>query len=266
MRTASTPRQDARPASRTAAPPAALDLEPFERDPVVPLHHQVKEDLVTHLRAGRWVPGSEIPGEELLGRHYGVSRGTLRRALADLEREGLIERFQGRGSFVRQPKLEGVVAGSYRRFRIEGPPLDPGGRVLACRRTQATADLAKLVGVERGTALFHLERVRFARGVPVALQSSWLPATLCPDLPRQDLAARHLVDVLRDAYGVHLVRAEELLEPAVAEPYAARCLGLARGTAVFRIERTTFLGDGTIGEFRRATLRGDIYRYRLELR
>ena len=105
-----------------------------------------------------------------------------------------------------------------------------------------------------------------AAGVPVTLQTSYLPASLCPDLQKHDLDRRHLIDILQSEYGVAMSRAEELVEPAIADDHDARHLGIGPGSPVFQIERRTYLADGRIAEFRRAVMRGDVYRYRLDLR
>jgi len=117
-----------------AEPANELDADPFQPQPGVALHHQIREDLLLHLRSGKWSPGHEIPSEDALCRHYGVSRGTVRQAISDLVTDGYVERQRGRGTFVSRPKLESGVIGSYSRFLVVGPALDPGGRVLFCRR------------------------------------------------------------------------------------------------------------------------------------
>jgi GntR family transcriptional regulator len=245
------------------APPA---LDAFTPDPAVALHHQIKEDLFLQLRSGRWPPGFELPTEEELCRHYGVSRGTLRRAIADLVSEGYIERQRGRGSFVSRPKLESGIVGDFSRFRVIGPPLDPGGRIVACERIRAAKDVGTMLGIDTGRSIWRLERVRFTQKQPVSLQTSYIPASLCPDLDRQDLATRHLVDVMQEVYGVQLVRAVEYVDPVVADGYAARALSIRARTPLFQIERITYAMNDTVAEYRRALLRGDTYRYRIELR
>ena len=254
------------PARASASTGAELDLDVFEARPAVALHHQIKEDLFLHLRSGRWRPGTELPTEEVLCRHYRVSRGTVRRAVADLVTDGYVERHRGRGTFVSQPKLESGVVGSYSRFRVIGPPLDPGGRVLSCRRMRAAKDVASMLQIDPGTPVWNMERVRYTQGKPVSIQTSFLPFDLCPDLARQPLSTRHLIDVLRDVYGVHLASAIELIDPTVADSYAARLLGIKARTPLFQIERTTYAVTGIVAEYRRAVLRGDVYRYRIELR
>jgi GntR family transcriptional regulator len=254
-----------RSAAAGAAAPS-FDLAAFHAQPAVALHHQIKEDLVLHLRSERFVPGLALPSEATLCRHYGVSRGTLRRALADLVADGYLERHRGRGTFVSRSKLESGVIGAYNRFHLVGPPLDAGGRILACRHIRASKDIASMLDVKTGTRIWTLERVRFTHGTAVGLQTSFLPFDLCPDLSRQDLAGLHLIDLLRDAYGVQLARAVEYVEPTVADGYVARHLDVRLRTPLFQIERTTYTVGGVLAEYRRGVLRGDIYRYRIELR
>ena len=250
--------------SRTAD--GELRLGTFEPRPAVALHHQIKEDLFLHLRSDRFAPGLALPSEAALCGHYSVSRGTVRRAIADLVSEGYVERFRGRGTFVSRPKLESGLVGSYSRFHVVGPTLDPGGRVLFCRRIRAPKDIAAMLKVRSGTGLWILERVRYTEGKPVSLQTSFLPSALCPGLARQNLATRHLIDVLRDEYGVHLGSAVEYIDPTLADGHAARHLGVRVRSPLFQIERTTYTVAGVVAEYRRAVLRGDVYRYRIELR
>jgi GntR family transcriptional regulator len=232
----------------------------------VALHHQVREDLLLKLRSGEWTPGSEIPPEPALCAHYRVSRGTLRRALGDLVNEGYLERFPGRGTFVRPPKLETGLAGSFGRFTVVGPSFAQASRLLFCRRARADAAVAKVLGLKTGAEIWHLERVRLADAQPAALQASYLPRALYPALVRQPLAERFLLDIMADAYGVTLVRAVELVDPTVADGYAARHLGIRAGTPLFRVERTTYTAEERVAEYRRSVLRGDLFRYRNEFR
>src|SRR5918996_4259562 len=173
----------------------------FSPQPALALHHQVKEDLLLKLRSGIWQPGREIPPEPALCAHYRVSRGTLRRALGDLVNEGYLERFRGRGTFVSPPKLESGLAGSFGRFTVVGPSLEPGGRVLFCRKEPAQESVASVLQLKTGAAVWHLERVRLAGARPAALQASYLSCKLYPDLDRQPLGSRFLLDIMGSVYG-----------------------------------------------------------------
>jgi len=243
-----------------------VTLNVFEPEPVVPLHHQVTTDLAMQLRLGRWAPGAAIPSEQELCAHYGVSRGTVRRALESLARDGIIERHPGRGSFLCRPKSEGQIAGSYTRFRVEGPPLDAGGQILSFSRRRASPEIAEVLSLRRSEPLFRFERIRFVNRTPVALQLSFVPERICPRLTAKQLQESHLIDVLRDRFGIEFTHADEYIEPALADDYVAQHLTLLPNTPVFQLERRTYLADGRVGEFRRAVMRGDIYRYKVELR
>ncbi len=245
---------------------ARLALRPFDAVPFVALHHQVRNDLSLQVRTGGWPPGTLLPTEGELCRHYGVSRGTMRQALLELTRTGLIERHAGRGSFVRQPKAEGSIAGSYQRFRAEGPPLDPGCTVLAFECRAPSPEIANLLALRGGERIYRFERIRFIARKPVAIQDSAMRESLAPGLTPADLARRHLNDILRERHGVAFTRADEYIEPAIADGYVAGHLTIAPGTPIFELERHSFLADGRTGEFRRSMMRGDIYRYRIELR
>lgn len=230
------------------------------------LHHQVREDLLLKLRSGEWAPGAEIPPEPVLCAHYSVSRGTLRRALGDLVNEGYLERFPGRGTFVKPPKLETGLAGSFGRFTVVGPSFAQRSRVVFCRRSRAAASVATVLGLKAGAEIWHLERVRLADGRPAALQASYLPRGLYPKLDRQPLAERFLLDIMAQTYGVALLRAVEFVDPTVADGYAAKQLGIKTGTPLFRVERTTYTSDERVAEYRLSVLRGDLFRYRNEFR
>lgn len=247
-----------------AVSPAAEDA--FSPQAAVALHHQVKEDLLLKLRSGLWAPGSEIPTEPALCAHYGVSRGTLRRAIGELVSEGYVERYRGRGTYVCQPKIESGLAGSFGRFTVVGPSLEPRSKILFCRRERAQESVASMLGVAPGTPVWHLERVRFAGERAAALQTSYIDRKLAPDLDKQDLEHEFLLELLNSTYRIALARAVELVDPTVADGYVGRHLGLKPGTPLFRVERTTYTTQERIAEYRRSLLRGDIFRYRNEFR
>lgn len=254
------------PANFSRSRGADAKLQPFRQRPAIALHHQIKEDLSLKLRSGDWPPGFELPTEASLCDHYGVSRGTVRRAVSDLVTEGYIERHRGRGTFVCQPKLESGVVSAYNRFSVVGPRLDPGGVVLFCRKVRATRQVATVLERDAGEPVWHFERVRHTAAQPVSLQTSFVPVALCPVLGKGDLQTRHLVELLRERHAIHVARALEYVDPTVADGYVAKHLGVRPGAPLFQIERTAYTLNGEVAEYRHALLRGDIYRYRIELR
>ncbi len=245
-------------------------LVTIRTDDVLPLYHQIKEDLTLQIRSGRWGPADELPSETELCRHYQVSRGTIRRAIADLVQQGLVHRARGKGTFVSRPKFEGSVLAQYRQFRDGGPPHDAGARVLRCERRPASTDIQTILKLRTNREVFEIERVRSAQGVPISLQTSFVPASLCPGLKVSDLSGDltddHLYDILEQKHRVIFVRAEEYLEPVLADDYVAGVLSIDVGSPLFLVERFCYTRPDTIGEYRRAFQRGDLYRHRIDLR
>lgn len=229
-----------------------------------PLYHQIYEDLVLRIRSGHWLPGDEIPSEVELCRYYSVSRGTIQHAVRDLVDQGLLRRERGRATYVGLPKLEGSVLATYQTSTHQ--PHDAGSRVIRCHRVPARDDIRTIMGLERESEVYELERLRFVDGTPLSLQLSYLPADLCPNLETCELGTKHLYDELQSKYKIAFLRAEEFIEPIRPDEYVAQLLKISPDQPVFFVERSSFLFDGRIGEFRRAYMRGDLYRFRIELR
>lgn len=231
-----------------------------------PLYHQLKLALTDHIVSGRWPPGTELPSEPELCRHFAVSRGTLRRALGDLATQGLISRQQGRGTFVGTAKFEGAVLASYAFYRAGAINHDGGSKVVRCELRQPSEELRRMLDLGPDETIWELERVQSMQAVPVTLATSFLPAALCPDLDRQNIAGRLLYGLLESAYGLVLLRAEESIEPVAADDYVAERLDIPPGTPVFQIERRSFGHGDRVKEFRRSFMRGDRYKLRIDLR
>jgi GntR family transcriptional regulator len=240
-----------------------LALEP---EVVSPLYHQIKENITRQVVSGRWRSNHPLPSENELCNHFGVSRGTLRRALGDLEHQGLILRRQGRGTFVARPKFEGSVLGSYRNYRVGAVPHDEKSKLLGIDRIPASPDMQRLLKLGKRDRVYEVRRLQYMGGEPITLSTSFIPASLAPGLDKQDIEHEFFYGLLEERYGLAFLRAEEFLEPVVADDVVARHLEVAPGAPVFLVERHSYLVDDKPVEFRQAYMRGDRYRYRIELR
>ena len=242
------------------------DLAGLLPDVVSPLYHQIKEGITRQIVSGRWLSNHALPSEAGLCAHFGVSRGTLRRALDDLANQGLIVRRQGRGTFVAKPKFEGSVLGSYRNFRVGALPHDPVSRLLGIDRKRASPDMQRLLQLGKREDVYEIRRIQFMEGVPITLSNSFIPAALAPGLDKADIEHDHIYGLLEQAYGLAFLRAEEFLEPVIADDFVARHLEVPEGAPLFLVERHSFLVGDKPGEFRQAYMRGDRFRYRIDLR
>jgi GntR family transcriptional regulator len=252
--------------SKQAEPAGIRDLALPATNAPAPLYHQLKQALTDQIVSGRWPPGSELPSEIELCRHFAVSRGTLRRALADLATHGLVSRHQGRGTFVAEAKFEGNVLASYAFYRSGAIAHDLGSKMVKCELRPAPADLRRALDLPPGEGIYELQRIQFMQGVPVTLAASFFPASLTPGLENQDFSRIQLYALLETVYGIVLLRAQDAIEPVLADEYVASQLVIKPGTPVFRIERLSFGHGDRVREVRRSYMRGDRYKLRIDLK
>ncbi len=224
-----------------------------------PAHVQIASWLRAGMARGQVAPGDRLPGERDLAERLGVSRMTLRQALADLEASGDLVRVAGRagGAFVAEPRVEvdlthltGLTDQLHRAGRRAG------ARVLSARRRVPAADVTTALGLARRAQAVEIVRVRSANRLPVALETSWFPARLVPGLLDHRLSGS-LYAVLRTAYGHEPVTAVERLEPVLATPALAEHLDVDPGVPLMRVERVARDAAGTVVEFARDVFRCD---------
>jgi GntR family transcriptional regulator len=230
------------------------------------LYHQIENDLRERIRSGLWTPGQRIPGEPELTRLYGASRITIRQALDNLEREGLISREPGRGSFVRDPT---ITAGPRRltsftqELRARG--LDPSSRVLSIAEVPADAQVAEHLDLPAGALVVRLERLRLGDGDALGIQTAHLPADLFPGLSSLDFSHVSLYEELQRRYGTLVDEAEETYIVGLINGAAAAQLEVPPGTPGLVVERVSWSGGRRI-EFTHSLMRGDRYRIVVRLR
>jgi GntR family transcriptional regulator len=232
----------------------------------VPLYRRIQADLRGRVERGDLAPGVRIETETELMTRYGVSRATIRQALGGLIAEGLLEIRRGLGTYVRARPLEHVMGGFYTFSReIERHGMTPGTRVLGVGVEPADERVATALGVPLGTPVVALSRLRLADDQPLVAETSYLPAGRFPGLERSDFDHAGLYDTLIERFGVRPVRAREAFEPVLLSASEASLLGRERGDPALRVDRTAFDVEGAIVEYCRSTVRGDRYRYSVEL-
>ncbi|MGO9383669.1 MAG: GntR family transcriptional regulator [Mycobacterium sp.] len=212
----------------------------------VPLHRQLFLVLHDEIDRGVIAPGDALPTEQTLCEQFGVSRITVRRALADLAEQGYIERRHGVGSFVRQhgPADVSDVLGAGRSY-MEG---------LRQTQFETEADVAELgarrppraiaEALETSGELLHIVRVRRQRrtGEPLIVSDAWLPQDLADVLTEPALRRAPLYELLSDA-GIVVDRVRHEITAEIAGPRNAHLLDTAIGAALLRVNRLAFVGD-----------------------
>jgi len=244
-----------RPALRTSTrrPPELV------RGVGITVHAQIEEWLAGEIAVGALVPGDRLPTEHDLAAWFGVSRMTLRHALAELARRGLLTRSVGRhgGTFVADPKLEQDLttpAGFSEQLRRQG--MAAGARVLNAGQQRAGPAAGAALQLCEDAPVFQVRRIRLADGRPIAIECSLFPAERFPDLLDCRLDGS-LYELLAGKYGQRPYRARESVEPVTAGVREAEALEVTEGTALLLVERTAYARSGEPLEFARDLFRGD---------
>jgi GntR family transcriptional regulator len=253
------------PDDTAAADAAALPTPAFS-----PLYQQIKGLILQSLQAGEWKPGEAIPSEMDLAARFRVSQGTVRKAIDELAAENLLVRRQGKGTFVATHAEQHV---QYRFLRLvpdvgERETQQPAERtILECRRTRASAEIARTLGLRTGDAVVQVRRVLSFAGVPTILEDLWLPGLAFKGLTAEQMAdyqgATYAMFELE--FGVRMVRAEEKLRAVAADAQQARLLAVPAGTPLLSVERIAFTYNDVPMELRRGLYRTDDRHYRNEL-
>lgn len=236
---------------------------PLHREAPDPLYIQVKEALLEEILSGRYRPHDRLPSERDLSHEFDVSRMTVRQAVLELVRDGAIYARVGKGTFVAAPKFDQqlrTLTSFSQDVRSRGG--QPTSLVLEARDTAASTEVATALRVAAGAPVLVLSRLRLADGVPLAIETTNLPQTLCPDLFQHDFAVESLYQVLRKNYGVEPAQAEQVIEAGLATPREAELLKLTPPAAVLRMQRLTLDGAGLAIEYVHSTYRSDRYKFR----
>ena len=233
----------------------------------LPLYRRIETDLRDRIRSGDLPPGARVDTELELIERYGVSRATVRQALGGLIADGSFEVRRGLGTFVAAARFEHTIGGFYSYSReIERHGRQPRTQVLGLGLEPADETVAAALGIAPGTAVVALRRIRLADDEPLVVETSRLPAVRFPGLEAVDFSTARLYDTLTTAYGCRPIRARETFEPILLSASEAELLGQRRGEPALRVERVAFDQDDQPIEHCRSTVRGDRYRYAVELR
>jgi GntR family transcriptional regulator len=219
-----------------------------------PLYLQIKDLLVKSLAGLEWAPGDTIPSELELAARFGVSQGTVRKAIDALASDNLVVRRQGKGTFVATHTEE--KASMFRFLRIrrnDGREEYPASRLIDVRRRKASVEAGRALGLKTADPVITLRRVLEYGGEPAVLDEITVSAQLFKGLTRAKVERYRgpMYGLFETQFGVRIVRAREKLTAVAAERGRASLLRVAAGAPLLAVERVTFsFGDKPV-EWRR---------------
>jgi len=219
-----------------------------------PLYLQLRDLLLRSMETRQWQPGEALPSEIELAARFGVSQGTVRKAIDALAADNLVVRRQGKGTFVATHTEEKTSMFRFLRIRrSDGRDEYPASRLLDVRRGKASADVARMLELKSSEAVFVIRRVLEYAGEPVVLDDITLPATLFKGLTRARLDAYRgsMYGFFETQFGVRMLRAQEKLKAIAADATSAAILKVRAGDPLLAVERLTRTYGGRPVEWRR---------------
>jgi GntR family transcriptional regulator len=232
-----------------------------------PLYRQIKSLIVQALESGEWRPGEAIPSEQELAARFGVSQGTVRKAVDELAAENVLERKQGKGTFVVSHHDPRQFFRFLRLVPDDGSLTQPQSVPLDCWRAKAGQEAARVLQIPVGDPIIILRRVLKFSGKPVVLDEIYLPGEVFEGLTLDTLKEwkGSLYSFFETRFGVRMLRAEEHIRAVAADRMAAETLGVKEGTPLLSVERVTYTYNDRPVEWRRGRYLTTQYHYHNEL-
>ncbi len=238
-----------------------------KRRPIAqPLHSQLRALLLERISDGEWSPGTYLPSETRLAEEYGVSVGTLRKALLDLAQEGIVVRRQGRGTVVATHEGDEALFRFLNLRREDGSRVRPDSRALSRNLRVATPEEAAALQLDPGASIVHIRRIRDVDGRSAIHEEIFLDAKRFAGIEREPEALPNtLYDLYQRAFGATVHHAEERLTAIALPPEVARELDREAGTPCLRVVRIAKDYQGAPLELRISVLPTDGVEYRCVL-
>jgi len=211
----------------------------MSRNNGVPAYRRIQGTIVKQLEAGLLKPGDVVPSERELARIHRVSLMTARHALTTLEREGLVVRRRGAGTFVAPPKIHFNKLMSYTE-EMSRRGLAVSSKLLSVGFIENEQEIAARLSLPATSPLIKIERLRLGGEEPFAIETCYLSADEFADLTRARLDRGSLFSVLEHDYGLQIAHADEEIDATNADAHTARLLAIAAGAAVLRIRQKIY--------------------------
>lgn len=209
--------------------------------------------------------GSALPSERTLAAEFGVARMTLRQALDELERKGLIVRKRGSGTYTSRPRLNHLVAVTsfteeMSRLGMRASTVSLGGSLKA-----AGAQLGAKLHVSPGDMVWNIGRLRLADQEPMAIEWVSIPERLVPGMTLEDFTSESLYGLLEKRYGIRMSGGRQTMEATVTDEDISEQLRVPLHSPALFVDRVIWAEDETVVEHVHAVYRGDRYSFTADL-
>ncbi|MGB6386099.1 MAG: GntR family transcriptional regulator [Terriglobales bacterium] len=216
---------------------------PNSRPNGMPAYQKIQASIVKRIDNGQLKPGDAVDSERELAKLHQVSLMTARHALTALEREGMVHRRRGAGTFVAPPKIHFNKLTSFTE-QMAGRSLTACSKVLSFGVVDNEQEVAARLALAANSRLLKVERLRLAADEPFAVETCYLPADEFSGLTRSLVSRGSLFSILEGTYGIQLAYADEEMDATAAAPATANLLKVGRDEPLLRIRQLIYSTKG----------------------
>lgn len=209
--------------------------------PSAPKYVQLIEIIKDEIKGHVLTPGQQLPNEDHIAEQYGMSRGTVRKAIAELQRMGLVRKEQGRGTFVNEqkPALNGFSLSEI-DSRIQAQNRIPTTETLLFEIIPATKNLSEKLSIPHESDVIHLVQLRLASGMPIVYEERFFAKTLCPDITQKMIEEHSIHWLLIEHYKIPLMRLSHTIEISELSDDKFALFKVNKAVSVFSVDRLSF--------------------------
>jgi len=231
-----------------------------------PLYKQVYDLLTERLVNGYWKASEPLPSEMALADELGVSQGTVRKALNQMVAENLLQRRQGKGTYVAEHTNEGSLFRFFRWRQPQGDSLIPETEIIQSSRRRASEDECIKLNLGDNNSVVELHRRRSLLGETVIFEKVIQPLAVFPDIDQVKDIPNALYKLYQEKYGITIVSVRDELKAIAADKECAVNLDLLEGTPILMVERKSVSIDGRVVEYSQAFCHSDHFVYAVEIK
>ena len=227
------------------------------------IYKEVKEDLTQKINQGVYKSGDKIPSERALSNTYGVSRMTVRQALNELENEGFLIRETGRGTFISVPNLYQENLKSFTQTLIDRH-MTPSTKVIEVSKVLHLRHISQMLGIHPDEPYYKIKRLRCGDGVPIALETIYIPVLFAKDIDQYDLTAS-LYGLLETHYKYELVRIASEIEATLSNRGLSELMDIKKQSALLKVTGITYCQNDQKLFYEESYYRSDLYKYHVDI-
>lgn len=231
----------------------------------IPLYYQLEEHIIELIEKGELRPDDALPPEREYAEKFQISRMTVRQAYTELVNKGYLYRLQGKGTYVAERKIEQPLQGlTSFTDDMKARGMEPGSQLIHFQINPASDIISKQLSISEGEPVYEIMRVRLADGVPMAIETTCIPANLIQGMT-EEIVNQSLYAFIQEQLKLSISSGSQVIESSIASQNEAKLLHIAKGAPVMLIESISYLENGIPIEYVKSVYRADRYKFILNI-